>query len=1505
MTTLNLGDLALIGYSSDTAGKSFAFVLLRDVDGSTSINFTDNGWLAAGGFRSGEGVVTWNAPAGGALAGTVITFTGLTLSFNPSTGGDQIIAYQGAAATPTNLFALDFADGNTAFAGDATSSNTSAVPTGLTLGSTALAFALDNGAYTGPTTGTLEALRAAIANPANWTTDDGVPVGYASAFTLVAGGTVSVDDVSVTEGDDGTKLLTFTVTRTGSTDAFTVDFATANNTADTTDYDPTTGTLTFAAGETTKTVQVTINGDVGVEGDESFFLNLSNATGGVTIADAQGVGTITNDDLGPPVVSIDDVTVTEGDAGATTATFTVTRMGGTDAFSVDFATANGSANTTDYIPTTGTLSFGVGELSKTITVTINGDIGLEDNETFFVNLSNLTTGTLADAQGQGTISNDDAAGPIVAPWINEFHYDNAGDDAGEFIEIAGPAGLNLAGYTLVLYNGNGGGTYNTKALSGVITDQSNGFGVISFTYPVNGVQNGSPDGIALVGPGGVIEFISYEGVMTAANGPAAGLTSTDVAVAETGGASGTSIARTGHGFEGVDFGWTLVGDDTPGAVNASQTFADPTPRVRVANTSVTEGADGAVTMTFTVTRSGTTEAFSVSYATADGTATVAGGDYSPTSGVLDFAAGETTKTVQVTVNGDTSAEPNEVLFLNLSGATNGAVIADAQGAGTIVSDDIPTLKIYEIQGAGHTSPVVGQHLITTGVVTAIDITGAKGFWIQDPTGDGDTATSDAIFVFTGVDPTVTVGQTVQVQGNVTEHDGGVANNLTITEITSPTVTVLNGGATTALPAAVVLGAGGRPAPTTVIDDDGNTTFDPTTDGLDFYETLEGMRVTIPNANVVGATDGNSTWVVADDGAGATGLNSRGGVTVAADDFNPERVQVFYDSGVAGAAAKPNAVMGDNLGDVTGVVSYFGGNYEVLPTAIGSAGAGAPLPRETTALDGDANHITVASYNVENLDPTDPQAKFDRLGQDIATNLGSPDVVALVEVQDADGAGGGADLSGQATANKLIAAIQAAGGPTYVYVEVIPSGSVGGEPGGNIRQGYLYNPERVQYVAGSAHLVTDNDPANGDAYNGSRKPLAADFTFNGETITLVAVHNTSRLGSEQLFGEHQPATNAGDQRRIDQTSPIKDYVEGLVAANPAAKVVVMGDFNAFQFETTLTQLESGGALTNLTNLLPQAERYSYVFEGNAQQIDHMLASPELLSGAQFDLVHLNTGQPSSVQATDHDAALARLYVNGKPTAVADTANVSEDQSVTIDVLANDTDPNVGDTKSIVSVSATAKGATVEIVGGQVVYTADVDAFDLLGPGDTTTDSFTYEMKDARGVTSTATVTVTIGGVANGPTQNGGNGQDALTGTTADEVLNGGNGNDTLGGGEGADTLSGGAGADSMAGGAGIDNLSAGDGADTLSGGAGDDVLLGGRGDDTFSFEGVFGDDVITDFKPIDDTIRFVGAGFTDFADVLAHASQVGANVVITNAAGDSLQLNNLQLASLTSADFLFA
>jgi len=902
--------------------------------------------------------------------------------------------------------------------------------------------------------------------------------------------------------------------------------------------------------------------------------------------------------------------------------------------------------------------------------------------------------------------------------------------------------------------------------------------------------------------------------------------------------------------------------------------------VSINSVSITEGNAGETVMTFEVTRSGDSASdFTVDFATSNGSAT-AGSDYVAASGTVSFTAGgPNTQTISVTIKGDTDVEPGETFSVTLSNvvATTGTVTIQGSGVGTgtIINDDVAPLKIYQIQGAGHLSPFNGAHVTTEGVVTAVDIDGARGFWIQDPTGDGNDLTSDAIFVFTGAVPTVSVGQLVRVEGDVNEFRGSDPNNLSITEIDSPSITVLSSG--NALPAATIVGTGGRLAPTEVIDNDNFSVFDPGQDAIDFYESLEGMRVTIPNAQAVGPTNGNATWVVGDLGANATGMNPDGGITISAGDLNPERIQIFFDGGVSPANVKPNAVTGDHLGDITGILHYFGGDYELIPTAIGSTGSGpVVLPKESTTLRGDAEHLTVGALNVENLDPTDEQAKFDALAANIVGNLGAPDIVGLEEVQDADGPGNGTNYSGHPTADKLIAAIKAAGGPNYAYVEVAPTANnvSGGESNGNIRQGYLYNTDRVDFV--SVSQITDTTPANGDTYANSRKPLVGVFEFNGETITLIDVHNTSRLGSEGMFGQHQPAENAGDARRVEQTSFIKTYVENLVAGDPDARVVVMGDFNAFQFEPSITQLESGGALTNLTNLLAANDRYSYNFDGNNQQIDHMLASPELYAGAQFDIVHINSNQAVVNQTADHDGSVARFFINFDPTAVADTASVNENQNVTIDVLANDTDANAGDTKTLIGVTGGTLGGQVSIVGGKVVYSANSDAIDALKQPQTAVDTITYQVQDSHGAVSTGTVSVTVKGVANAPTRNGTANADTMNGTAMEDVLNGLGGNDKL-----------------------VGNA----GADTLNGGLGNDTLTGGVGADQFVFSGAFGTDVVSDFEA-NDVIQLDAAQFANFAAVQAAATQSGLDVIITLNAANTITLSGVTLGSLNSGDFLF-
>lgn len=165
--------------------------------------------------------------------------------------------------------------------------------------------------------------------------------------------------------------------------------------------------------------------------------------------------------------------------------------------------------------------------------------------------------------------------PNILPWINEIHYDNASTDTNEGVEIAGPAGLDLTGWTIVLYNGNGGASYDTLNLSGIIPNQQGGYGTLWIGLPVNGLQNGDPaDGLALVAPSNtVVQFLSYEGSFVATNGPAAGMNSVNIGVSEVSSTPlDNSLQLQGTGNEYVEFSWTGPTPHTRGLININQTF---------------------------------------------------------------------------------------------------------------------------------------------------------------------------------------------------------------------------------------------------------------------------------------------------------------------------------------------------------------------------------------------------------------------------------------------------------------------------------------------------------------------------------------------------------------------------------------------------------------------------------------------------------------------------------------------------------------------------------------------------------------------------------------------------------------------------------------------------------------------------------------------------------------------------------------------------------------------
>jgi hypothetical protein len=216
-----------------------------------------------------------------------------------------------------------------------------------------------------------------------------------------------------------------------------------------------------------------------------------------------------------------------------------------------------------------------------------------------------------------------------------------------------------------------------------------------------------------------------------------------------------------------------------------------------------------------------------------------------------------------------------------------------------------------------------------------------------------------------------------------------------------------------------------------------------------------------------------------------------------------------------------------------------------------------------------------------------------------------------------------------------------------------------------------------------------------------------FTFNGETITLVDVHNTSRGGSDALFGQHQPRLNAGDDRRADQTSLHQDLRRGHGGADPHASVMVMGDFNAFQFETSVTQLESGGAVTNLTNLLA-GERALFVQLRRQQPADRPHAG---LAGAVREgavrLVHINSQQaPVEPDLRPRRLGGPVLQSTRAPVALGDSFGTNEDTALVVDaehgVLANDMDKN-NDALVAVLQAGPAHGTLSLAANGSFTYT----------------------------------------------------------------------------------------------------------------------------------------------------------------------------------------------------------
>jgi Calx-beta domain-containing protein len=515
---------------------------------------------------------------------------------------------------------------------------------------------------------------------------------------------ISINDVTVVEGNAGTTNATFIVSLSSpSGQTVTVDYTTQDGTATAgSDYTAAGGTLSFPPGTTVLPLPVAVIGDTAPEANETYFVNLSNPVN-ATVADGQGLGTIADDDTGV-VLFINDVTVAEGNAGTTTATFTVSLSSGVgQQVTVDFATADGTATApADYLPGGGTLIFPPGSTTQNVSVTVNGDLLDEPDETFLVNLSNPTNATIADGVGVGTITDDD---PPPALSI------------GDAAVTEGDATPATATFTVTL---------------GAPSGQT-----VTVNY-------GTADGTAVAGA----DYVTTAGTLTFPPGTV--VQTLDVTVL------GDLLDEPDETF--------LVNLSNP--VNATVADGqgvgtiqdnDPGPSISIDDVSDGEGDSGALTFDFTVSLSAVSgQVVTVDFGTANGTAT-AGSDYVASSGTLAFPVGTTTRTVSVPVNGDTTVEPNEDFFVNLQNPVN-ASIADGQGQGVILNDDGVTIVINDVTVAeGDTGTVNATFSVDLSEVAATDVT------VDFATADG-TATAGVDYVATSGSLLFPAGTTTQPVG---------------------------------------------------------------------------------------------------------------------------------------------------------------------------------------------------------------------------------------------------------------------------------------------------------------------------------------------------------------------------------------------------------------------------------------------------------------------------------------------------------------------------------------------------------------------------------------------------------------------------------------------------------------------------------------------------------------------------------------------------------------------
>jgi hypothetical protein len=709
----------------------------------------------------------------------------------------------------------------------------------------------------------------------------------------------------------------------------------------------------------------------------------------------------------------------------------------------------------------------------------------------------------------------------------------------------------------------------------------------------------------------------------------------------------------------------------------------------------------------------------------------------------------------------------------------------------------PPKPIYEIQGSGATSPLGGLRVTTTGIVTVVL---GGGFFMQDPLGDGSPDTSDGIFVFTGnsLARTVAPGDQVQVTGTVSEFRSSTRpEDLPLTEL-SGSITLVKTGTGAALP------------PPVLIDDRPDTAIDP--DGIAEFEKREGMLVEIDRPRVVGPTNSfGELWVVASGDQSHT--TAAGNILVEPlgldeVDYNPERIMLDDEARFAGGAGsgtrinmpQVQAVVGDTAtGNIVGAMDYQFSNYRVqvsqrLSDVLTGSRPSSPIGglRSAQPFEG-----RIATFNVQNLfdcvdapgkDDTHPtcsasdraalEVQLAKLAATFQQEMGSPEIVTVEEAENSLVLTGDAD--GFVPGSTIPALLPRIPGHWNAV-------SFDASDGRGIEVALIYNTDRV--TLHDAFLATvilpDTEGVfDGSFYRATREPLVGSFTLDGVDLIVVGNHLKSKggpqmgtadttaldAGDDPLYGEVQPPVRWTEDQRHKQADYVRRLVDLLMSQHPEARIVVAGDMNDFSFaepgegQDTVARMKDSPTdpLVDAVDLVPAASRYTYVFEGNSQVLDHML-----LNGAMASLLrdqgiaHVNASFPDSfgsdtsitARSSDHDPVVA--YFCTDTAAPALSVHLTRDmlwpprhQYVTVEasvIVSDNADPGV--TATLVSVTSNepddglGDGDTANDIVILDDHTFDLRA-ERSGPGAGRVYTITYRATDACGNTNLASATVSV-------------------------------------------------------------------------------------------------------------------------------------------------------------------